>query len=64
MFSDYMYVDSNAKRIYYRDIAEVSQIPTTTSQLTNDSQFISRSALNGYATKNWVEQKGYLTSVA
>lgn len=63
IFSDYIYVN-NLGRIYYKDIATVNQIPTTTSQLTNDSQFISRSALNGYATENWVEQKGYLTSVA
>lgn len=38
--------------------------PTTTSELTNDSNFITSAALNGYATETWVEQKGYLTSVA
>ena len=52
------------KDINYKDIATVSQIPTTTSQLTNDSNFITSTALNGYATETWVEQKGYLTSVA
>ena len=46
------------------DIARVSDIPVTTSQLTNDSNFITSDALTGYATETWVEQKGYLTSVA
>ena len=52
------------KNIRYEDIATVSQIPTTTSQLDNDSNFITSAALTGYATEAWVEQKGYLTSVA
>ena len=52
------------KNINYKDIATVSQIPTTTSQLDNDSNFITNAALTGYATETWVEQKGYLTSVA
>ena len=34
----------------YTDIAKVSQIPTTTSQLTNDSDFVTSTALTGYAT--------------
>ena len=46
------------------DIARVSKIPTKTSQLTNNSGFITDSALNGYATETWVGQQGYLTSVA
>ena len=54
----------NTKDIFYNDIATVSQIPTTTSQLDNDSNFITNAALSGYATETWVEQKGYLTSVA
>ena len=54
----------NTKDIFYNDIATVSQIPTTTSQLDNDSNFITSAALTGYATETWVEQKGYLTSVA
>ena len=33
------------------DIARVSKIPTKTSQLTNNSGFITDSALNGYATE-------------
>ena len=54
----------DTKDIYYTDIATVSQIPTTTGELTNDSGFITNAALNGYATEDWVNQKGYLTSVA
>lgn len=34
----------------YKDIAKVSQIPTKTSQLTNDSNFVTSAALTGYAT--------------
>ena len=48
----------------YNDLSDKPTIPTTTSQLTNDSGFITDSALTGYATETWVEQKGYLTSVA
>ena len=59
---DHIYSSSNGGiSIYYKDIATVKQIPTTTSKLTNDSNFITSDALNGYATENWVEQKGYLT---
>ena len=38
------------KNIYYTDIATVSQIPTTTSQLDNDSNFITSAALATVAT--------------
>ena len=38
------------KDIYYKDIATVSQIPTKTSLLTNDSGFVTSAALTGYAT--------------
>ena len=62
-FTDRISID-DTKDINYADIATVSQIPTTTSQLTNDSNFVTSEALNGYATETWVEQKGYLTSVA
>ena len=60
---DHISIDYNTE-LYYKDIATVSQIPTTTSQLDNDSNFITSAALTGYATETWVEQKGYLTSVA
>ena len=36
-------------------------VPTKTSELTNDSGFITEEALAGYATEEWVEGKGYLT---
>ena len=39
-------------------------IPTATSDLTNDSGFITLSALTPYATQTWVENKGYITSSA
>ena len=66
LYPNYISIDdgNNTKDIYYNDIATVSQIPTTTGELTNDSGFITSAALNGYATETWVEQKGYLTSVA
>ena len=38
------------KDINYKDIATVSQIPTTTSQLTNDSNFITNTELSTVAT--------------
>lgn len=42
-------------------LASTSDIPTKTSQLTNDSGFIS--SLDGYATEKWVEDN-YLTKEA
>ena len=48
----------------YNDLSDKPTIPTKTSQLDNDSNFITNAALTGYATETWVEQKGYLTSVA
>ena len=62
-FTNHISID-NTTDINYKDIATVSQIPTTTGELTNDSGFITSAALNGYATEDWVNQKGYLTSVA
>ena len=35
----------------YNDLSDKPTIPTTTSQLTNDSGFITDSALTGYATE-------------
>lgn len=64
LYTTHIRIDSINKDIYYKDIATVSQIPTTTSQLDNDSNFITNAALSGYATETWIEQKGYLTSVA
>ncbi len=39
-------------------------IPTATSDLTNDSGFITVSALSGYATESWVTNKGYITGIS
>ena len=64
IFPTYMHFGNTNKKLYYKDIATVSQIPTTTGELTNDSGFITNAALTGYATEDWVNQKGYLTSVA
>ena len=62
-FTNHISID-NTTDINYKDIATVSQIPTTTGELTNNSGFITSAALTGYATEDWVNQKGYLTSVA
>ena len=43
--------------ILYKDIAKVSQIPTTTGELTNDSGFITNAALTGYATETELNAK-------
>lgn len=48
----------------YSDLTGTPTIPTKTSDLTNDSGFITSSALSGYATETWVGQQGYLTSVS
>lgn len=37
----------------WKKIAFTSDIPTSTSHLTNDSGFITSSALSGYATQSW-----------
>lgn len=39
-------------------------VPTKTSDLTNDSGYITSASLSGYATEQWVENQGYLTSSA
>lgn len=43
------------------DVAITSEIPTATSDLTNDSGYITSSALSGYATETWVTNQGYST---
>jgi len=42
--------------------ATISSIPTSVSQLTNDSGYITSSALNGYATEGWVMGRNYVTA--
>ena len=59
----------------YNDLTDKPTIPTSVSQLTNDAGYITSSALNGYATedyvtaatsdmatKTWVGEQNYLTS--
>ena len=41
--------------------ADESDIPTDNAELTNGAGYITNSALNGYATEQWVENQGYLT---
>lgn len=48
----------------YSDLNGKPTIPTATSDLTNDSGFITLSALTGYATESWVTQQGYITNSA
>lgn len=45
------------------NIARTSAIPTDTGDLTNNAGFITSSALSGYATETWVENKGYITGI-
>ena len=47
----------------YNDLTDKPTIPAATSDLTNDSGFITSSALNGYATESWVGQQGYITGI-
>lgn len=49
------------------NIARTSQIPTVPtniSSFTNDSGYITSSALSGYATQTWVGQQGFITSAS
>ena len=55
------YVTSTDLATELLDYAELDDIPTKTSDLTNDSGFITSSALTGYATENWVTNQGYST---
>ena len=64
---NYLNMAVNGKIIYYSALEKLNDlpnIPTKTSELENDSGFITSSALTGYATETWVGQQGYLTSVA
>ena len=44
--------------------SDIPTVPTKTSDLQNDSGFITSSALSGYATETWVGQQGFITSSA
>ena len=41
----------------------IPTVPTNVSAFTNDSGYITSSALNGYATQAWVGQQGYITGI-
>lgn len=43
--------------------SDIPTVPTKTSDLTNDSGFITSSALSGYATETWVQNQGYITGI-
>lgn len=68
----FSHTDDNGERYYtlpYQSatglstytLATTDDIPTKTSNLTNDSGFITSSALTGYATESWVTNQGYST---
>lgn len=47
----------------YNDLIDKPTIPEKVSDLTNDSGFITPSALNGYATEEYVQNQGYITGI-
>lgn len=52
----------SAKTFDPNGAAATVNIPTKTSHITNDSGFITSSALSGYTTQEWVNGQGFLTS--
>ncbi len=54
----------SAKTFDPNGAAEKVNIPTNTSHLTNDSGFITSSALNGYATQAWVNSQNFVKSTS
>lgn len=54
----------SAKTFDPNDAAATVNIPTNTSHLTNDSGFITSSALNGYATQSWVNSQNFVKSTS
>lgn len=44
-------------------LPNTTDIPTKTSDLTNDSGYITNSALTGYATETFVTSQGYITGI-
>lgn len=46
---------------YYTKLEVDALIPTNVSELVNDAGYITNAALVDYATKQWVENKNYLT---
>lgn len=54
----------SAKTFDPNGAAATVNIPTNTSHLTNDSGFITNSALNGYATQAWVNSQNFVKSTS
>lgn len=54
----------SAKTFDPNGAAATVNIPTSTSHLTNDSGFITSSALNGYATQAWVNSQNFVKSTS
>ena len=54
----------SAKTFDPNGAAATVNIPTNTSHLTNDSGFITSSALNGYATQSWVNSQNFVKSTS
>lgn len=54
----------SAKTFDPNGAAATVNIPTNTSHLTNDSGFITSSALNGYATQAWVNSQNFVKSTS
>lgn len=46
----------------YAKLTDLPKIPNNLSSFTNDIGFITKSALNGYATENFVTSRGYITA--
>lgn len=54
----------SAKTFDPNGAAATVNIPTNTSHLTNDSGFITNSALNGYVTQAWVNSQNFVKSTS
>ena len=54
----------SAKTFDPNGAAATVNIPTKTSHITNDSGFITSSALNGYATQSWVNSQNFVKSTS
>lgn len=54
----------SAKTFDPNGAATTVNIPTKTSHITNDSGFITSSALNGYATQAWVNSQNFVKSTS
>ena len=55
-------VEVNGTSVLNNKVAEIT-VPTKVSDLTNDSGFITSSALSGYATEQYVQNQGYITGI-